>query len=114
MTEWQKWEWRKLSVWQKLESLLRGPQYIGEKPTPVWLRVADHVGYSVIFGTVVFLLFSIMIWASGPPCSDKALERAGEEVLSQGLNPSDLDNSERMYDLYVVYMDECVAGRPGS
>jgi len=65
--------------------------------------VAVNVGYVVIFGAVVFLLVSIMMWVSGPPCSDKALKRAGEEVMSQGLNPF---NSERMYDLYEHYLFE--------
>ena len=45
--------------------LLRGPRYIGEKPTTVlWLIVAVNAGYLVIFGAGVFLLFSIMMSAS--------------------------------------------------
>jgi hypothetical protein len=45
--------------------LLRGPQYIGEKPTTLlWSIVAVNVGYLVIFGAGVFLLFSIMMLAS--------------------------------------------------
>ncbi len=45
--------------------LLRGPQYISEKPTTLlWSIVAVNVGYLVIFGAGVFLLFSIMMLAS--------------------------------------------------
>ena len=50
-------------------------------------------------GVIVILV----LWAIAtlPTCSDKALERAGEEVMSQGLDPSDPDNSETMYSLYL-------------
>ncbi len=45
--------------------LLRGPQYVGEKQTKLlWSIVAVNVGYLVIFGAGVFLLFSIMMLAS--------------------------------------------------
>ena len=45
--------------------ILLRPQYIGEKPTILlWSIVAVNVGYLVIFGAGVFLLFSIMMLAS--------------------------------------------------
>ena len=72
-----------------------------------WLRAQltlKRVWVLVAGGIVILAL-----WAMGttPTCNDKALERAGEEVMSQGLDPSDLDSSERMYSLYVGYLDEC-------
>ena len=61
MNEWQKWEWRRLSIWQRLERLLRGPLYIGEKPTPVWLRVAANLVYLVILFTLFIVIFGFLL-----------------------------------------------------
>jgi len=61
LNEWQKWEWQRLSIWQKLERRLHGPKYIGDKPTSKWVAVAFYVGYFIIFWTSFFVVFGFLL-----------------------------------------------------
>ena len=80
-----------------------------------WFR-SHHTLKRLALALVAGIIVSLVVWVmvTIPTCSDKALERAGEEVMSQGLDPSDPDNHERMYSLYVGYLDECVTNKEES
>ena len=57
---------------------------------------------------VVAAIVSLVVWVMTaiPTCSDKALERSVDEAIAQGIDPADLDNHDKMYNLYVVNLDE--------